>query len=388
MADGPGGHHRHGVDELAPLLARRRRDHRRRQQLLRRRHRPRRTRSPTSKIDYIDCGTSGGVFGLERGYCLMIGGPDAAVTRLDPIFRALAPGVDAAAERTPGPHRRSRARGDGLPALRAVGRGPLREDGAQRHRVRADGRRTPKASTSSTTPTSARARAPPTPRPRRCAIPTPTSSISTSRRSSEVWRRGSVVASWLLDLTAAALQESPTLDDFSGRVSDSGEGRWTISAAIDEGVPAPVIATALFDRFIVAGPGRLRQQVAVGDAQAVRRPRRETARGVAAPSERYTIEKRCTGPSSFVLSSNSTGIDPAPERGRRGVRRHLADLPLAGDALEDRAGRVACRCRRAGSGASRRTPPCRAVHRFARARSRPTVRSTRKRNGRRSSSVQ
>ena len=177
----------------------------------------------------------------------------ARSTRLDPIFRALAPGHRRRRRPHARPHRRSRTRGDGLPALRPVGRRPLREDGAQRHRVRADGGVRRRASTSCTTPTSAHARTPPTRRPRRCATPRRTSTTSTSRKVAEVWRRGSVVASWLLDLTAAALHESPTLDEFSGRVSDSGEGRWTVTAAIDEGVPAPVIATALFDRFTSQG---------------------------------------------------------------------------------------------------------------------------------------
>ena len=94
----------------------------------------------------------------------------------------------------------------------------------------------------------------------------------------EVWRRGSVIASWLLDLTASALQESPELEEFGGRVSDSGEGRWTLHAAIDEGVPAPVLSTALYERFASRERGRVRQQAALGDAQAVRRPRREARR--------------------------------------------------------------------------------------------------------------
>ena len=205
-----------------------------------------------SKIDYIDCGTSGGVFGLERGFCLMIGGPDAAVERLDPLFRALAPGLDAAASRTPG-----RA---GDPAPEELGYlhcGPV---GAG-HFVKmvhngieyalmaayAEGLNILHNADVGSRERTADAETAPLRNPEAYAYQLDVGKVS------EVWRRGSVVASWLLDLTAAALQESPTLEGFSGRVSDSGEGRWTVSAAIDEGVPAPVIASALFDRFVSQG---------------------------------------------------------------------------------------------------------------------------------------
>jgi len=205
-----------------------------------------------SKIDYIDCGTSGGVFGLERGFCLMIGGPDASVTRLDPIFRALAPGIDAAPERTPGR--------TGDPAPEEMGYLHCGPSGAG-HFVKmvhngieyalmaayAEGLNILHNADVGTREHTADAETAPLRDPAAYAYDIDVAKVS------EVWRRGSVVASWLLDLTDAALQESPRLVGFSGRVSDSGEGRWTVNAAIDEGVPAPVIATALFDRFISQG---------------------------------------------------------------------------------------------------------------------------------------
>ena len=204
------------------------------------------------KIDYIDCGTSGGVFGLERGFCLMIGGPDGAVERLDPIFRTLAPGVDAAADRTPGR--------TGNPAPEEMGYLHCGPSGAG-HFVKmvhngieyalmaayAEGLNILHHANVGNAERTADAETAPLRNPSHYAYDLDVGKVS------EVWRRGSVVASWLLDLTAAALQESPTLDGFSGRVSDSGEGRWTVSAAIDEGVPAPVIATALFNRFTSQG---------------------------------------------------------------------------------------------------------------------------------------
>jgi 6-phosphogluconate dehydrogenase len=205
-------------------------------------------------IDYVDVGTSGGVFGLERGYCLMVGGPDDAIARLAPIFDALAPGVDVAA-RTPTLAERSdepstAERGwlhcgpngaghfvkmvhngieYGLMAAYAEGLNVLAKAdiGMEDHAVDAE-----------TAPLA-------TPRYYRYDLDL--------AAVTEVWRRGSVVASWLLDLTADALAADPHLDGFAGHVSDSGEGRWTISAAIDEGVPVPVLATALFQRFSSRG---------------------------------------------------------------------------------------------------------------------------------------
>ncbi len=202
-------------------------------------------------IDYVDCGTSGGVFGLERGFCLMIGGPEQVVRRLDPIFRALAPGFGTL-DRTPG---RS-----GDPAPEEMGYLHCGPAGAG-HFVKmvhngieyalmasyAEGLTILHRANVGSQPRPADAETAPLTNPDlyRFDLDIP--------KVAEVWRRGSVVASWLLDLTAAALHTSPDLAEFSGRVSDSGEGRWTVTAAIDEGVPAPVIATALFDRFISQG---------------------------------------------------------------------------------------------------------------------------------------
>ncbi|MGZ5326562.1 MAG: phosphogluconate dehydrogenase (NAD(+)-dependent, decarboxylating), partial [Solirubrobacterales bacterium] len=194
-------------------------------------------------IDHIDCGTSGGVFGLDRGYCLMIGGPDAAVQRLEPIFATIAPGVESA-ERTPG---RS---GDPGPAENGyLHCGP---NGAG-HFVKmvhngieygimaayAEGLNILKNADAGKAKREADAETAPLDHPEYYQYELDIPEVA------EVWRRGSVVGSWLLDLTAAALQESPDLSDYAGRVSDSGEGRWTSIAAIDEGVPAGVLTTAL-----------------------------------------------------------------------------------------------------------------------------------------------
>ncbi len=198
-------------------------------------------------IDYLDVGTSGGVWGLERGYCLMIGGPENAMTRLDPIFRAIAPGVDAA-ERTPGR--------DGDPAPEEFGYLHCGPAGAG-HFVKmvhngieyglmaayAEGLNILHNADAGSKQRTADAETAPMTDPQYYRYDFDMAAIA------EVWRRGSVIASWLLDLTANALQESPDLKEFSGRVSDSGEGRWTALAAIDEGVPAPTLTSALFSRF-------------------------------------------------------------------------------------------------------------------------------------------
>jgi 6-phosphogluconate dehydrogenase len=203
------------------------------------------------KIDYVDCGTSGGVWGLDRGYCLMIGGPDHVVERLDPIFRTIAPGIGTAG-RTPGR--------DGQPTPEEMGYLHCGPAGAG-HFVKmvhngieyalmaayAEGLNVLHHANVGTELRPADAETAPLTNPSRYQYDLDIPKVA------EVWRRGSVVASWLLDLTAAALVSSPTLEDFSGRVSDSGEGRWTVAAAIDEGVPVPVIASALFDRFISQG---------------------------------------------------------------------------------------------------------------------------------------
>jgi 6-phosphogluconate dehydrogenase len=198
-------------------------------------------------VQYLDVGTSGGVWGLDRGYCLMIGGPDDAVSRLDPIFRAIAPGV-AAAARTPGR--------DGEPAPAEQGYLHCGPAGAG-HFVKmvhngieygvmasyAEGLNILRHANAGTVSRTADAETAPMTDGNfyRYELDLP--------EIAEVWRRGSVIASWLLDLTAAALHESPDLREFSGQVSDSGEGRWTALAAIDEGVPAPTLASALFSRF-------------------------------------------------------------------------------------------------------------------------------------------
>ena len=202
-------------------------------------------------VHYLDVGTSGGVWGLDRGYCLMIGGDRAVVQHLDPIFAALSPGV-AAAPPTPG--RKAQAgtaeRGYlhcgpagaghfvkmvhngieyGLMAAYAEGFNILHRAGAGLDSQDADAETTPLR------------------HPEHYQYRLDLAEIA------EVWRRGSVIGSWLLDLTASALLESPDLSDFTGRVSDSGEGRWTIAAAVDQSVPTPVLSAALFQRFSSRG---------------------------------------------------------------------------------------------------------------------------------------
>jgi 6-phosphogluconate dehydrogenase len=202
-------------------------------------------------IHYVDVGTSGGVWGRERGYCMMIGGEKPVVERLDPIFRRLAPGAGEIA-RTPG---RDKLGGTaelgylhcgpngaghfvkmvhngieyGLMAAYAEGFAILRKANAGKQQETVDAETTP------------------------LRHPEHYQYEIDLRDVAEVWRRGSVVASWLLDLTAAALTEDPALAKFAGRVSDSGEGRWTIHAAIDEGVPSPVLTAALAERFSSRG---------------------------------------------------------------------------------------------------------------------------------------
>jgi 6-phosphogluconate dehydrogenase len=198
-------------------------------------------------IDYIDCGTSGGVFGLDRGYCLMIGGPDEAVERLDPIFKSLAPGMESA-ERTPGLTGEPTPAENGYLHCGASGSGhfvKMVHNGIEYGIMaayaeglnvldNADAGKTKRLDDAETAPLD---------QPEFYEFDLDIPAIT------EVWRRGSVVGSWLLDLTAAAFVESPELDQFSGRVSDSGEGRWTSIAAIEEGVPTPVLTTALHERF-------------------------------------------------------------------------------------------------------------------------------------------
>jgi 6-phosphogluconate dehydrogenase len=202
-------------------------------------------------INYVDVGTSGGMFGLDRGYCLMIGGDTPVVGGLAPIFSSLAPGRDAA-PRTPGRHDDGSTAEEGylhcgptgaghfvkmvhngieygLMAAYAEGLAILRRAGAGAEARAADAETAPLAE------------------PRFYSYDIDTAEVA------ELWRRGSVVGSWLLDLTAAALADDPHLAGFSGRVSDSGEGRWTVLAAVEEGVPAHVLTAALFERFSSRG---------------------------------------------------------------------------------------------------------------------------------------
>jgi 6-phosphogluconate dehydrogenase len=213
-----------------------------------------------SGVHWLDVGTSGGVFGLERGYCLMVGGDASAVSRLAPVFDALAPGVGAAA-RTPGragAEPSSAERGwlhcgpagaghfvkmvhngieYGIMAAYAEGLNLLRHAGAGLGERGADAETTPLA------------------QPERYRY------RFDLREIAELWRRGSVIGSWLLDLTAAALARDPTLEGFAGRVADSGEGRWSMQAAIDVGVPVPVLSAALQDRFASRDRARFAHQV-------------------------------------------------------------------------------------------------------------------------------
>ena len=198
-------------------------------------------------IDYIDCGTSGGVFGLDRGYCLMIGGPDAAVERLDPIFKTLSPGVESA-ERTPGRSGEPDAAENGYLHCGPNGAGhfvKMVHNGIEYGMMAAyaEGLNILKNANAGKVKREMDAETAPLEHPEYYQYDLDIPQVA------EVWRRGSVVGSWLLDLTAASLQKSGDLSDFEGRVSDSGEGRWTSIAAIEEGVPAGVLTTALYERF-------------------------------------------------------------------------------------------------------------------------------------------
>jgi 6-phosphogluconate dehydrogenase len=202
-------------------------------------------------IDFVDCGTSGGVFGLERGYCLMIGGPDEAVARLDPVFATLAPGVEAA-ERTPGRSGAVTPAENGYLHCGPNGAGhfvKMVHNGIEYGLMAAyaEGLNILKNANAGKVERESDAETAPLDHPEYYQYDLDLPEVA------EVWRRGSVVGSWLLDLTAAAMRESPDLSDFSGRVSDSGEGRWTSIAAIDEGVPASVLTTALYERFYSRG---------------------------------------------------------------------------------------------------------------------------------------
>jgi 6-phosphogluconate dehydrogenase len=198
-------------------------------------------------IHYIDVGTSGGVWGLDRGYCMMIGGPKEAVQRLDPIFKTLAPGKGDI-PKTPGREKLGGTAEDGYIHCGPSGSGhfvKMVHNGIEYGLMAAyaEGLNILKNADVGLRQQEADAETTPLRDPDAYKYQLNISEIA------EVWRRGSVVASWLLDLTAAALVTDSELADFSGHVSDSGEGRWTALAAVDEGVPAPVISAALFARF-------------------------------------------------------------------------------------------------------------------------------------------
>ncbi len=210
-------------------------------------------------IHYVDCGTSGGVWGLERGFSLMIGGEDSVVARLDPIFASLAPG-DAGVEPTPG-----RSDTTGPPTRGYLHCGPngaghfvkMVHNGIEYGMMAsiAEGLSILKHANVGKSNVEADAETAPVRDAKYYAYDFNLADVA------EVWRHGSVVSSWLVDLTAAALTRSPELSDFSGRVSDSGEGRWTIEAAIDESVPAPVISASLWQRFESRGNGEFTGRV-------------------------------------------------------------------------------------------------------------------------------
>ncbi len=202
-------------------------------------------------IHLVDCGTSGGVFGLERGYCLMIGGDARVVQHLSPIFQTLAPGIGTA-ERTPGRKGKPTSAEEGYLHCGPSGAGhfvKMVHNGIEYGMMAAfaEGLNVLKNADAGKRVAAGDAETAPMEEPAYYQYKIDTAEVA------EVWRRGSVVGSWLLDLTAAALFESPELDEFSGRVSDSGEGRWTSIAAIDEGVPTPVLTTALYSRFASRG---------------------------------------------------------------------------------------------------------------------------------------
>jgi 6-phosphogluconate dehydrogenase len=198
-------------------------------------------------IDFMDAGTSGGVHGLDRGYCLMIGGPDEAVKRLDPIFATLAPGVEQA-ERTPGRKGKPSPSENGYLHCGPAGAGhfvKMVHNGIEYGVMAAyaEGLNILKNANAGKVKREADAETAPLEQPEYYQYDIDLPEVA------EVWRRGSVIGSWLLDLTAQALQESSDLSDYAGRVSDSGEGRWTSIAAIEEGVPAAVLTSALYERF-------------------------------------------------------------------------------------------------------------------------------------------
>jgi len=202
-------------------------------------------------LHYVDVGVSGGVWGLERGYCQMIGGENDVVRKLDPIFKTLAPGQGSVSD-TPGRTSDASTAGEGYLHCGAAGAGhfvKMVHNGIEYGLMAAyaEGFNVLHHANVGKLDHAADAETTPLRHPEHYRYDFNLADIA------EVWRRGSVVASWLLDLTAIALAENPTLDGFSGRVADSGEGRWTIDAAIEEGAPVPVLSAALFARFSSRG---------------------------------------------------------------------------------------------------------------------------------------
>jgi len=202
-------------------------------------------------IHYVDVGVSGGVWGLRRGYCLMVGGDDEAVERLRPVFETLAPGVDAAA-RTPGREGAPAPEEQGWLHCGASGAGhfvKMVHNGIEYGIMEsyAEGLNVLKHANVGLSDQEPDAETAPLRDPDHYRYELDLAAVT------EVWRRGSVIASWLLDLTAQALHQSPMLEDYAGHVSDSGEGRWTVQAAVEEGVPVPVLSASLFDRFSSRG---------------------------------------------------------------------------------------------------------------------------------------
>ncbi len=213
----------------------------------------------TTGIHYLDCGTSGGVWGLDRGYCLMIGGDNEVVERLDPIFKTIAPG-EGSAEPTPGRTRTGGTAPQGYLHCGPNGAGhfvKMVHNGVEYGMMAAiaEGLSIIKHANVGKGTQAADAETTPLRDPWAYQYDIDVGEVA------ELWRRGSVVGSWLIDLVADAFARSPDLDDFAGRVSDSGEGRWTVLAAIDEGVPATVIATSLFDRFESRGLGEFTDKI-------------------------------------------------------------------------------------------------------------------------------
>ena len=210
-------------------------------------------------ISYLDCGTSGGVFGLDRGFSLMIGGDESAVTRLAPIWRSLSPGVGSI-DRTPGRTGPPAPEEEGWLRCGPVGAGhfvKMVHNGIEYGLMAAyaEGLNILSHADVGLRPQDQDAETAPMANPEFYSYDIDIPAVT------EVWRRGSVVSSWLLDLTAAALTASPELDDFGGQVSDSGEGRWTAIAAIEEGVPAPVLTAALYQRFSSRGGSNFADKV-------------------------------------------------------------------------------------------------------------------------------